>query len=836
MPWTLREHQKEPARLAHLLYWQQLVEPETEGPGDVVQQTDHSLFSVIRYRGPDMESADAYELMSLNARWHNQVLMSLGAGWTLHSEERRHKAPPYPVSTWHHPLAALIDEERRAQVGTPGTHFTTSYHLTLTKQLPRTLGSWWQRLWWEHIPEGHARVDAVANFRQEIVRVLRQAEGIFLEADLLRGDALCTYLKNCVSHVYQDYVATPEPPWWLGYDLSADTSLTPGVTPLLGNLWLRPVVVKNERRKTCMPPTTYPGILDVLHDLPLEYRYVWRWMPMTYAAAHKELGDLENVARGRRKSVGTQIAERFSGNASDKVEHAAGIDAAEMSEAKGLLEQGVVQWGYLSLTVLVWDTDFALAEHKRELVEQALRAKGFLASVEMIDAVGAILGMLPGDSYHNVERPIVNSMNAAPLMPMTSVWEGVQWVPHLRGPALLTATARGQTPFGLTTHYQDVGDFFFVGPKGCGKSAVTSLMECGFQRYEEPRVIIFDKGASHKAATLGMDGLWVDLTPATARPLQPLARIHDIEERAWAVGLIEDILELEGLTRTPELSTRIEAAIHSLATFPVQHRTLSGLSGLIQEPQIRDALFRYTVDGSFPVLDGDEDWLRVTHWTCFEMEKLIDDYPRMVPPVAKVLFRRVETALDGHPTWMTLEECHAYFQIEVLAQRLLSYLKTLRRRNTLMGFVTQNLRDFLRSPVGLEIVDACPSRFYGANPHATEPQTMALYQQFGLSPRQCQLIAELTPKRDVYYTGQEGNRRLTIEMGPVVLAFCGRSRQDDLRRMSAALAAGPGPFAVDWLRAEGLDTFATLLGETHAPPPSPVESRLSHRNGAALVP
>src|SRR5215471_11866739 len=110
MSWTLREHQKEPDRLAHLLYWQKLVAE------DVVWQNDNSLLSVLRYRGPDMESADAHELMALTAR--------------------RHMASSYPASTWSHPVAALIDEERRAQVGTPGTHFETSYHLTLRRDIP----------------------------------------------------------------------------------------------------------------------------------------------------------------------------------------------------------------------------------------------------------------------------------------------------------------------------------------------------------------------------------------------------------------------------------------------------------------------------------------------------------------------------------------------------------------------------------------------------------------------------------------------------------------------------------------------------------------------------
>lgn len=813
MAWTLREHEQEPARLAHLLYWQQLLD---DGE-DVVYQNDHSLLAVFAYRGPDMESADAHELKALTARLHG-VLLTLGAGWTVHAEARRHEAAAYQASTWSHPVAALVDEERRAQVGTPGTHFETTYHLALTWHIPRTVGAWWQRLWWENIPKGHAHTDQVTTFRQELARVRVALTGVFTDVAQLTGDALVTYLSGTVSAHGQNRVGVPEPPWYLNYQLT-DSPLQPGVIPKLGDVWIRTILVKNEQRQVAFPLTTYPGILDALHDLPLQYRYVLRWIPIRYGTAKKELSRLENVFLGQHKSFGTQFGERMSGKPSDKIEQAADNDAAQMSTARGLLEEGVVQFGYLTLAVVVWNSDLRVAEQKREHVEQALRARGFLASVEIIDAVGAWLGTIPGDSYHNVEKPMLNSLNAAHLMATTSVWAGPQWVQHLNGPPLLVGTARGQTPFRLTTHEGDVGDFFCVGPKGAGKSAKLALMALQWQRYTSqalpPRVVALDKGASLKAATLAMDGLWVNLAPGTVRPLQPLARIHEEEERAWALEWLEDILEMEGLARGPVLSRELWGALQALVTFPVPQRTISGLCALVQSSQIRDAIQRYTVDGPFSLLDGDQDWLKVTHWTCFEMETLLDDFPRLVYPVAKVLFRRIETSLDGAPTFISLDECHAYFAHELLAARLLSWLKTFRRRNAILGFSTQNLLDLKRSPVGQELIQACPTRIYCPNPHATEPSTQALYEEFGLTPRQCQLIAQAVPKRDYYYQGRQGNRLFRIEMGPATLAFCGRSRMEDLARMDVVDRVRSEPFGVAWLRAEGLDDVANLLGESY---------------------
>jgi type IV secretion system protein TrbE len=812
MPWTLREHQAEPDRLAHLLYWQQLLEPASGAPGDVVYQNDHSLMSVFRYRGPDMESADAHELMALHARLH-AVILTLPAGWVLHAEARRWDAAAYPPRIWSHPIATLVDEERRAQFGTPGSHFETTYHLTLTWHIPRTLGSWWHRLWWENIPTGHAQTSMVTHFREEVARVLGQLQSILPACELLTEDALCTYLKNTVSAFPQELVGTPNPPWYLNYQLT-DSVLHPGVIPQLDEQWLRVILIKNERRQIGFPATTYPGILDILHDLPLEYRYVERWIVLSHAKAHKELSDLEDLAIGQRQSVKTQTRERLTGTPSTKVEQVADQDAFSLSEARGLLDAGVITFGYLTLAVVVWDADFTRVEAKKDAVILALRAKGFLASAEKIDSVGAYLGTIPGDSYHNVERPMLHSQNVVHLMPTTSVWSGPPSVPHLKGGPLLCATTRGHTPFWLTTHEGDVGDFFLCSPKGSGKSTHLALMAMQWTQYRHPapaRVVALDKGGSLKAATLAMDGQWVDLAPMTARPLQPLARIHDPEERAWAVEWIEDLLVLEGMRREPTLSREIRGAMDALAPFPTPHRTLSGFCGLVQSSQVREALGRYTEDGS--LLDGDEDWLEVGQWTCFEMETLLDDFPRLVHPVAKVLFRRVETALDGAPTFLSLDECHAYFAVETLATRLLGWLKTMRRKNTLLGFATQNLLDFQRSPVGFEVIQACPTRIYGANPHALEPGTMALYQEMGLTPRQCQLIAHAVPAREFYYQGQQGNRLYRLDLGKIALSFCGQSRTPDLRDIAKVHSESPHSFAESWLRFKGLHEEANLLKE-----------------------
>ena len=804
MAWNLKEHQQEPDRLGHLLYWQELVSES------VVWQKDHSLLSVVRYRGPDMESASSHEQIALASRLH-AIFLTLGAGWTVHDEGRKHASSAYPASAWPNSVAALIDEERRAQVGEPDTHFGTTYYCSLTWHIPKAMGRWWEGLWWKNSPEAQGPHNAVASFHEEITRVKKQLAGCYQEVELLTNDALVGYLKSTISVVNQPFVAVPNPAWNLDLSLP-DMQLLPGATPRLGNAWLRLVSIKNDKGQVGYPATTYPGIMDILQDLPLEYRYVVRWMCIERGVASRKLSAMERVYRQNRKTVRSR-AER-----SDMVEQDAERGAQEISSARAMLEEGVVNFGYLTQTIVVWDEDFSRAEDKRLMMEQALRAQGFIPTTEELNSVEAWLGTIPGDSFHNVRQPLLHSLNFVHVMPTTSIWAGPEYVPHLNGPALLVGTGRGSMPFRMNLYDGDTGDFLIVGKKGSGKSAVLAMMCAQWQKYAggTARVIAFDNGRSLRALTAAVDGTWMDLTPGKTLPLQPLAQIDQEAEIVWASEWISDVLECERIILTPDVKQEVWEGLKSLASFPIHQRSLSGLVGLLQDQTLRQALTPYTVDGPFgSILDGEKDYLHLGTWHAFELEGLLK-LPRLIWPVLSVIFHRVENSLDGTPTMIPIDEAHAVFGIPVAAARLKQLIKTLRRKNAIMGFLTQSLSDITESSLADTLMQECVTRLYCPNSEALEPEIAALYEGFGLTARQCELIAYATPKQDYYYQGRAGNRLFSLALGPVAVQFCGRSRIEDLERIETIQEMTIEPFAVAWLRDQQLPDMADLLAECYS--------------------
>src|SRR6185312_16009116 len=119
---------------------------------------------------------------------------------------------------------------------------------------------------------------------------------------------------------------------------------------------------------------------------------------------------------------------------------------------------------------------------------------------------------------------------------------------------------------------------------GAGKSVLLALMALQFRRYSGAQVFAFDFGGSIRAAALAMGGDWHDLGGALADEivepvaLQPLARVDDVGECAWAAEWVATLLAREAVTITPELKEHLWSALNSLASAPVAERTLTGLS------------------------------------------------------------------------------------------------------------------------------------------------------------------------------------------------------------------------------------------------------------------
>jgi type IV secretion system protein VirB4 len=104
------------------------------------------------------------------------------------------------------------------------------------------------------------------------------------------------------------------------------------------------------------------------------------------------------------------------------------------------------------------------------------------------------------------------------------------------------------------------------------------------------------------------------------------------------------------------------------------------------------------------------------------------------------LFHRVDERLDGEPTMILIDEGWKALDDPVFAQRIRDWLKTLRKRNALVGFATQSARDALDSRIASAIVEQTATMIFTPNPRARAEDYCA---GFGLSEHELELIRQL---------------------------------------------------------------------------------------------
>jgi type IV secretion system protein VirB4 len=318
---------------------------------------------------------------------------------------------------------------------------------------------------------------------------------------------------------------------------------------------------------------------------------------------------------------------------------------------------------------------------------------------------------------------------------------------------------------------------------------------------------VFDKGYSALPLVKASGGEHYDILGEHGSPqFCPLERIDDPLERAWAAEWLETLVTLQGVTLNPASRRAIFHALTLLAES--ESRTLTDLlHGPLQEPELRAALDRYTLDGPLgTLLDSQTDSLGDDLFQVFELEHLMQSgqsSARNVVPVLLYLFHRIEQRLDGRPTLLILDEAWTLIDNSLFAEKIRDWLKTLRKKNAAVVFATQSVSDVLAKPITAAILESCLTKILLPNPEARSTVSSAAYKQIGLSERQIEILSYAVPKRHYYYMSPQGQRLFDLGLGPTALSFIGASGKEDLATVRRLGAAFGDDWPAEWLWQRG---------------------------------
>src|SRR5262249_14942769 len=157
-----------------------------------------------------------------------------------------------------------------------------------------------------------------------------------------------------------------------------------------------------------------------------------------------------------------------------------------------------------------------------------------------------------------------------------------------------------------------------------------------------------------------------------------------------------------------------------------------------------------------------------------------------------------------------LDEAWAYLAHEMFERRIGDWLRTMRRKNTVVVMATQQLTDFADSKIAPVILDNCPTKIFLPNVEARSSRDE--YARLGLrvgtadAPlnRELDILRYATPKMHYYVVSQLGRRLIDLGLGPLGLAFTGVNGAEERALAGKVMRQCPEAWRAEWLRLRGL--------------------------------
>lgn len=530
------------------------------------------------------------------------------------------------------------------------------------------------------------------------------------------------------------------------------------------------------------PGETRPGLTDGLLRLPYELVLTETFAPAERQVARERI-DL--ALRRLRASDDDGVTER-----------------REMLSAKDSLNAGQAGFGDHHLTVLVRSPELETLDPAVAEVASSLADVGAVAVREDVNLEPAFWGQFPGNEGYIVRKALISTGNAAGFMSLHGFPIGSP-SGNLWGSAVSVLETTSATPYFFNFHRGDLGHFTVIGPSGSGKTVAMNFLAAQAQRTvgdnPPPRLTMFDKDRGAEIFIRAMGGRYARLVPGEPSGFNPLKLDDTAANRAFLRDWLGTMLKVQGVEEAAAVSAAVDASFdHDPAFRRLRH--FSELLGGGRRPEPGDLASRlqpwisngehaWLFDNAADALDLDQ---RVMG---FDMTELLDS-PAVRTPAMMYLFHRIDERLTGEPAMIVIDEGWKALDDEVFAARLRDWLKTLRKRNCIVGFGTQSARDALDSRIATAVVEQTPTQIFMPNAKA-RPEDYC--DGFGLSEHELELVRTLPPRSHCFLVRHAEHSvvvRLDLSGMPDLLTVLS-GRESTTRRLDAARAS-VGDDPADW--------------------------------------
>ena len=530
------------------------------------------------------------------------------------------------------------------------------------------------------------------------------------------------------------------------------------------------------------PEATSPGLLDSLLRLPFEMILTESYAPAERTTAKERI----DLALRRLRSVDEEAA----------------AERADMLSARDSLGNGAVGFGDHHLTIQVREQTLARLDDAAASCASAIADTGAIAVREDTNLEPAFWAQFPGNEKYAVRRALISSANMASFSSLHGFALGKAEDNHW-GDAVTLLQTTSATPFFFNFHHGDLGNFSVIGPSGSGKTVVMNFLAAQAQKFS-PRTILFDKDRGAELFIRGIGGRYDRIAPGEPTGFNPLALPDTPANRAFLRDWFGVLLSAEGPEELATVSAAVDAAFANDPSLRRLRHFKELLSGA-RRPQAGDLADRLSAwIGGNKDRSGEHGWLFDNEHDLLDLESRVLGFdmtallenPKLRTPVMMYLFHRIDERLDGDPTMILIDEGWKALDDEVFAGRIRDWLKTLRKRNALVGFATQSARDALDSRISTALVEQTATMIFMPNSRAKAEDYC---DGFGLTEHELELIKSLPAHSRCFLVRQPDASvvvRLDLSGAPEVLTILS-GRESAVRRLDL-LREAVGDQPSDW--------------------------------------
>ena len=528
---------------------------------------------------------------------------------------------------------------------------------------------------------------------------------------------------------------------------------------------------------------TWAGLLDDLTRLPFE-------MVITQSFAFNERQvALENLAR--------------QGRVLDAAEDAAVSLRQGLIDAADDLASNRIVFGGHHLSVLLTGADQPHLERALTDTTATLTNLGVLAVREDVNLEPAFWAQLPGNQAFIARQSAISSLNWAGFASLHNYPAGKRTGNHW-GDCIALLETTSATPYAFNFHSSDVGNFTVVGPTGTGKTVVLNFLLAQAQRHK-PAAFFFDRDRGAELFIRAIGGWYGAFKPGEPSGLNPLQLADTPANRTflrdWLTALAR---HPDGTPLSATDQAVIAEAVAANFDVPPQARRLSHLQTLFrgheldtQDNALAARIRPWFGDGERAWLfDNPHDTLALGRTQGFDLTFVLDD-PIARVPLLLYLFHRIEQTLDGQKALIFIDEGWRALDDPAFENRLREWLKTIRKKNGLVGFGTQSAEDVLATSIGKTIVEQCRTQLFLPNFKASEA---GYCEGFSLTPHELDVVRTLGDTSRCFLIKHDATSvvaRLDLSGEDDILAIL--SGREDTVLLCDAIRAEVGDDPADWL-------------------------------------